>query len=341
MLIKLICIAGFAALPFVVGDQYVLHILIITGIFTIAAISLNLMLGYLGQASLGHMGFFGIGAYVSALCSLGFEMRFTSNLAWTVGPQPVWLSFVYAILVTGVLGWCIGKLSFRVRGAYFVIVTISFAEVAHIVAVNWISLTQGPMALTGIPPFSVSAMGWHYVFYSKLSNYYLVLCVAAVAFFVIRRLVLSRIGRAMTSLRDNETLALSVGVDVTKYLVLGAVVSAALAGAAGSLYAHYMRIVDPEVFLFIYTVTLLIMIITGGKGTLLGPVVGGMIFGLVPPLLREVTGPELQWILYGAFMILVVMFLPEGIVPAVSRVVGGWRITPSGSKIIDAGGERR
>ena len=113
----------------------------------------------------------------------------------------------------------------------------------------------------------------------------------------------------------------SVGIDVTRYLVLAAVVSAAMAGAAGALYAHYIRIVDPDVFLFIYTVTMVIMVITGGKGTLAGPIVGGLIFGLLPEALRASSiGPEVQWIVYGVLMIVIVFFLPEGIVPAVR----GW-----------------
>jgi branched-chain amino acid transport system permease protein len=124
----------------------------------------------------------------------------------------------------------------------------------------------------------------------------------------------------MIALRENEALATSVGVDVTRYLVLAAVVSAAIAGAAGGLYTHYIRIVDPDIFLFIYTVTMVIMVITGGKGTLTGPVVGGIIFGIAPEVFREMAGPELQWIMYGILMILIVMFLPEGIVPAINRL---------------------
>ena len=110
------------------------------------------------------------------------------------------------------------------------------------------------------------------------------LAVAVLCYVLIRRLVHSRAGRAMIALRENEPLATSVGVDVTRYLVLATMVSAAMAGAAGALYAHYVRIVDPDVFLFIYTVTMVIMVVTGGKGTLAGPVVGGLIFGLLPEI---------------------------------------------------------
>ena len=119
-------------------------------------------------------------------------------------------------------------------------------------------------------------------------------------------------------MRENEALASSVGVDVTRYLVLATVISAAMAGAAGGLYTHYIRIVDPDIFLFIYTVTMVIMVVTGGKGTTAGPVVGGLIFGILPEVLREFASPEVQWVLYGVFMIVIVFFLPQGIVPAVT-----------------------
>src|SRR5204863_2915952 len=137
---------------------------------------------------------------------------------------------------------------------------------------------------------------------------------AIIAYVIIKRLIDSRIGRAMIALKENEPVALSVGIDVTHYLVLAAVISAALAGAAGSLYAHYIRIIDPDIFLFIYTVTMVIMVITGGKGTLAGPVVGGLIFGILPVILREYLAPQMQWIIYGAFMIVIVFVLPQGIV---------------------------
>jgi branched-chain amino acid transport system permease protein len=314
-------VALLATLPLWLGNQYVLHVLIVTGIFIVAAISLNLLLGYTGQLSLGHVAFFGIGAYVSALVSLGFNVPVTAGFALALEPQPVWCAMLAAVAVAGAFGWFIGKLAFRVRGAYFVIVSISFAEVMRLVALNWVELTQGPMALNNIPPLTLwlPGLGEH-AFWKKPANYWLVLAVAILSYVLVRRLVRSRAGRAMIALRENEPLATSVGVDVTGYLVLTTVVSAAIAGAAGALYAHYVRIVDPDVFLFLYTVTMVIMVVTGGKGTLAGPIVGGLIFGLLPETLRAAAiRPEVQWIVYGVLMILVLYFLPTGIVPAVRQ----------------------
>lgn len=316
-------IALLVSVPLWLTDLYVLHVLTATGIFVIAAMSLNLLLGYTGQLSLGHVAFFGIGAYVTSLMSLGFEVHLAPSLLVTMAPKPVWLSMLSGTAIAGLCGWLIGRIAFKVRGAYFVIVTVSFAEVVRLVALNWVELTQGPMALNNIPPLTLWLPGAGDVrFSTKPLNYTLMLAVGVLAHILIRRLVSSRAGRAMVALRENEPLATSVGIDVTRTLVLATVVSAAIAGAAGTLYAHYIRIVDPDIFLFIYTVTMVIMVVTGGKGTLAGPIVGGIIFGLLPETLRAMqTPPEVQWMIYGILMIVVVYFLPEGIVPAIAK----WR----------------
>jgi branched-chain amino acid transport system permease protein len=316
----------FLTVPLWLLDQYFLHIAITTGIFIIAAMSLNLLLGYTGQLSLGHVAFFGIGAYASALTTLGFDIELPGGLHVVHEPWPAIAGFVIAIIIAGLCGYLIGKLSFKVRGAYFVIVTISFAEVTRLVALNWVELTQGPLALNNIPPYTLWLPGLgNYEFWSKTGYYYLVAIVGIVSYVIIQRLVNSRAGRAMAALKDNEPLATSVGIDVTRYLVLAAVISAAMAGAAGSLYAHYVKIIDPNIFLFIYTVTMVIMVITGGKGTLAGPIVGGVIFGFLPVFLRSFAAPAVQWMIYGALMIIIVFLLPQGIVPAIERYAAQWK----------------
>jgi branched-chain amino acid transport system permease protein len=319
-LLGFVFLAVMATLPLWMPDPYLLATLTSKGIFIIAAISLNLLLGYTGQLSLGHAAFFGIGAYTSALLSLGFDVDLGLGTL-VVDPKPVWVAFPSAIAVAGLFGYLIGKLAFRVRGAYFVIVTISFAQVMRMVALNWVDLTEGPMALNNIPPFAIWWPGSGVVaLTSKAQAYWLTLAVATLCYLLVARLVHSRIGRALVALRENEPLARSVGVAVTHYLVIATVVSAAIAGAAGGLYAHYVRIVDPDVFLFIYTVTMVIMVITGGKDTLAGPIVGGLIFGLLPEALRGTAPPEVQWIIYGVGIVLIVFFLPRGIVPAVAAL---------------------
>ena len=319
-IITILAVAALASVPLWLRDPYLLNALITTGIFVIGAMSLNLLLGFTGQLSLGHIAFFGIGAYVSALTSLGFDVGLPGGLRLVHTPWPPITGFVLAILVAGLCGYFVGLLSFRVRGAYFVIVTISFAEVVRLVALNWVELTQGPLALTNIPSIALPLPGiGELTLRTKFHNYYLVLIVALIAYLLIARLVHSHFGRAMRGLMENETLAVSVGIDVTKTLTIAAVISAAIAGAAGSLYAHYIRIIDPEVFAFINTVTMVIMVISGGKGSLAGPVVGGLIFGLLPVALRPVMAPEAQWIAYGGVLIAILFVLPRGIVPSLAQ----------------------
>jgi branched-chain amino acid transport system permease protein len=291
-----------ATVPLWLQNQYHLHVAIQAAIFAILAMSLNLLLGYTGQLSLGHAAFFGIGAYTSALLTLKLDWSF-------------WLALPSAAAAAGIAGWAIGRLALKLRGAYFVLVTISFAGVISLVSINWMELTNGPLGLPGVPPPELGP----WTLRTKLTYYYLVLAAAALAYLVCHRLVHSRIGRALVALRENEPLAESVGIDATRYLVLAAVISAALAGMAGSLYAHYTRFVSPEVFLFTYTVTMVIMVVAGGQGTLVGPVIGALLFTALPEALREAMAWQWQMLAYGVLLVALVFFLPRGIVPSIQR----------------------
>lgn len=297
-------LAGAATAPAWVWNPYQLHTLIMAGIFAVLAQSLNLLLGYTGQLSLGHAAFFGIGAYATALL--------TVKLDWSP-----WLGLVAAIALPAAGGWMIGRLALKLRGAYFVLLTISFAGVISLVSVNWMDLTNGPLGLPGVPPVEIAAPGLPVVsLRSKSAYYYLVLAAVVVCYLLCWALVRSRVGRAFVALRENETLAASVGIDGTHYLVLAALISAGMAGLGGGLYAHYTRFVSPEVFLFSYTVTMVIMVVAGGKGTLAGPIVGAVIFTVLPEALRAFTSWQWQMLLYGILLIAVLFFMPRGIVPA-------------------------
>lgn len=332
----------FASVPLWLSDPYLLNTLITTGIFIVAAMSFNLLLGYTGQMSLGHAAFFGIGAYVSALTSLGFDVGLPGGFRIVHEPWSAVAGFGLAIVVSALCGYLLGRLSFRVRGAYFVIVTISFAEVMRLIALNWVELTQGPLALTNIPYFVFDLPGLGSIaLRSKIQNFYVVLVVGALTYLLISRLVNSPFGRAMRALKENETLAVSAGINVTRTLTLAAVVSAGIAGAAGSLYAHYIRIIDPEVFMFLNTVTMVIMVVSGGKGSLAGPVVGGLIFGLLPVALRPVMAPEAQWITYGVVLILILFVLPRGIVPSIAERLRERRVKGAAIGFVERNAEER
>ncbi len=296
-----------ATAPFWVWNPYHLHTLIMAGIFAVLALSLNLLLGYTGQLSLGHAAFFGIGAYASGLL--------TVKLEWSP-----WLGLAASVVVPALAGWMIGRLALKIRGAYFVLLTISFAGVVSLVSINWMELTNGSLGLPGVPALTLALPGLPEIPLRTKSAYYYVVLVAVIACaLVCLALVRSRVGRALVALRENETLAASVGIDVTHYLVVATIVSAAMAGLGGGLYAHYVRFVSPEVFLFTYTVTMVIMVVAGGKGTLAGPIVGAVIFTVLPEVLRAATSWQWQMLLYGVLLVLVLFFLPEGIVPSLNR----------------------
>jgi branched-chain amino acid transport system permease protein len=290
--------------PLWVWNPYHLHTLIMAGIFAVLALSLNVLLGYTGQLSLGHAAFFGIGAYASGLL--------TVKLEWSP-----WIGLLVAVALPGLAGWGIGRLALKIRGAYFVLLTISFAGVVSLVSVNWMELTNGPLGLPGVPPLEIALPGLPALsLRTKTAYYYVVLAAVALCYLVCLGLVRSRVGRALVALRENEPLAESVGINVTHYLVLATVVSAAMAGLGGGLYAHYTRFVSPEVFLFTYTVTMVIMVVAGGKGTLTGPVVGAVLFTALPEVLRAATSWQWQMLLYGILLVVVLFFMPQGIVPS-------------------------
>jgi branched-chain amino acid transport system permease protein len=293
-----------ATAPVWVWNPYHLHTLIMAGIFAVLALSLNLLLGYTGQLSLGHAAFFGVGAYATGLL--------TVKLEWSP-----WIGLLAAIVLPGAAGYVIGRLALKLRGAYFVLLTISFAGCVSLVSVNWMELTNGPLGLPGVPPLEIALPGLPALsLRTKSAFYYVVVAAVALCYLVCLALIRSRVGRALVALRENETLAASVGIDGTHYLVLAAVVSAAMAGFGGGLYAHYTRFVSPEVFLFTYTVTMVIMVVAGGKGTLAGPVVGAVLFTVLPEALRAATSWQWQMLLYGVLLVAVLFFVPEGIVPA-------------------------
>lgn len=303
----LLALAMAASAPAWVWNPYHLHTLIMAGIFAVLALSLNLLLGYTGQLSLGHAAFFGIGAYATGLL--------TVKLEWSP-----WIGLVAAVVLPGAAGYVIGRLALKLRGAYFVLLTISFAGCVSLVSVNWMDLTNGPLGLPGVPPLEIALPGLPALsLRTKPAFYYVVLAAVALSYLVCRALIRSRVGRALVALRENETLAASVGIDGTHYLVLAAVVSAAMAGFGGGLYAHYTRFVSPEVFLFTYTVTMVIMVVAGGKGTLAGPIVGAVLFTVLPEALRAATSWQWQMLLYGVLLVGVLFFMPEGIVPAARR----------------------
>jgi branched-chain amino acid transport system permease protein len=304
-ILTVFCLLAAVLFPLFVRDLYFMHMAILIGIYAMSAIAVNLILGYSGQLSLGHCAFFGVGAYVSALAYLDLNV-------------PVWGGFLLALVAGGILGYIVAKLALKLRGAYFVIMTIGVAEVLKLVSLNWVDLTKGPMGLTEIAPPSLPFGPLAAVnFAGKVPYYYLILFFLLVFAALQYRLIRSPFGRAFISIRENEDLARSIGIDSYKYLVIIVVISAAISGFSGALYAHYVSFIDPGVFAFFFSVNLVMMVVGGGQGTFVGPIVGAILFTTIPEMLR-VFGDS-RMVVYSLVVIFFVIFLPKGLLYYLSR----------------------
>jgi branched-chain amino acid transport system permease protein len=285
--------------PLVIRDPYVMHLLVLSGIFVVLASSLNLVMGYSGLLSLGHHAFFGLGAYTSSLAALaGVPLLASLGLAGVAG---------------AVLARLVGSVILRLRSAYFVIATIAVAEVLRILSLNWIDVTNGPMGIANVPPLAIGIPGTaiRISLASPFRAYYLVATLAVVTIAVIAWVTRSSIGIGLVAMREAEHVARAVGIDTGRYALYSVIIGSSIAALAGALYAHYVQFVSPEVFLFLIMITIVVMVLAGGMGTLVGPVLGAAIFTLVPEFLR--AGDELRILLYGAIIVLLVRFAPEGL----------------------------
>lgn len=295
-----------AALPWIFTSFYSQQLLIVVALNAALAMGLNLVLGYSGQLALGHVAFYAIGAYTSAILVM--------DRGW-----PFWLAALGATLVAGVAGLVLSLFALRLRGHYLAIATIGFHVITYQVIVNWISVTRGPLGIPGVPlPPPITLPGLTIDFLDTRTYFYLAALFALGVYLLIRALVRSPVGDALLAVREDEVSAQSIGINPFRWKSLAFVVAAALAGTAGSLYAHYLGILAPESFLITESFTILAMVVVGGMGTLGGPVAGAVALTLAPQLLRGI-GPY-RLIFYGAALALVVLFFPGGLAGIARRL---------------------
>lgn len=299
--------AAAIAAPLATSNSYVHHLLTLWMLFALLALSLNVIIGYIGELSFGHAAFFGLGAYASTLISMQF------------GLSP-WLGLIMAGAVAGFAGLVIGYVSLRIVGPQFAILTLGFGSIIYTVTNYWVDVTRGPMGINNIPPLPApggalaEARGYYYVALAVLAGFA----------YACHALMKSRTGRAFLAARENPALAASIGVDVFRTKLLGFVVATAIAGVAGGLYAHYLRVITPELMGLQYVAALIIMVVVGGRGTIIGPIIGALIYVVLLEALRSV-GP-LRLVVFAALLTLSVIFLPNGLVSLARR-----RRRPSGA----------
>ena len=288
---------------FLFTNAYNRGLLVLIVIYAVGGLSLDYIMGEMGQFSFGHAAFWGFGAYVSA------------KLALDLGISP-WIGFMAAPLAAGLVGLLIGYIALRrTRGLELAIVTLGFGVLAWTVALRWRPVTGGPSGLRQVPPPSI--LGWE--IRSELSYYYFALLVLLVIVFLLSRLRQSRFGRAVRSIHENEDLAKSIGVSATKYYVLAFSFACALVGFSGALYAHHFRFVNPNLLGLQYMFIFLIVVLVGGTGTLWGPVLGSVIFVLVSEQLRALQ--EYRFVIFGLVLLFVVLFMPRGVFPELSNLI--------------------
>ena len=298
-------------LPQVVHDRYLMHILVMSGIFSILTLSWNLLAGYTGQLNLGHAAFYGIGAYASALLAMN----------WGLTP---WLGLFGGGLVAAFFGFLLGFPALRLSGPYLAITTIGFSEILRLVAMNWVDLTRGSLGLSGIPLLTpIKLAGMKLQFYYEKDYYYVVLLAVLLTLFCVRRLTRSSFGLTLQSLRDDETGAQSIGIRTSSYKLAVFTISAFFAGFAGGLFAHFSRLVSPDTLALHNTFDILTMAMVGGLGTLFGPILGAVSITFLSEALRYVEDFihfDIRLIIYGLLLILTILFMREGLVGVIRDI---------------------
>jgi branched-chain amino acid transport system permease protein len=274
-------------------SAYLLHLAVLAGIYIILTVSLNLIIGYAGQVSLGHAAFYGMGAYASALAALYWHFPFAA-------------AAVFAMLVAGLCGLGLGLPTLRLKEDYLAVVTLGFGVILDLVFLN-LQITGGPDGLAGIPSPGFFGLSF------RPAHLYLIIIVVAVAVVLLAtlRLVDSYHGRALRAIRDHETTAQVMGINTPAYKVMIFTLAAALAGLAGSLYAHYITFINPESFGLHTSILILTMVVLGGMGSIWGSVAGAVIMTALPELLREVQ--SYQDLVYGALLVGLLILRPQGL----------------------------
>lgn len=317
---------GLALLPLVVTSNFLLNFLILTLLFALLGQAWNILGGFAGQFSFGHAVFFGSGAYA------------TATLQIHLGVNP-WVAMVLALAVGGLVGAMIGALSFRfrLRGSYFALITLAFAEVFRIIA-HTADFTGGGSGI--LIPLDLRPANLQ--FEGKAGFYYLVLALTAGSLVITRALQDSRLGAWMLAIRENEDSARALGIDSFRVKLVAITLSGAMAAAAGVFYAQYFLYLDPGIAYGVgYSVEALLVPIIGGMGTVFGPLIGSFVLHGVDEATRGLTGdaPGLNLALYGALLIVMLRFLPAGLMGLAAQVkgIGHQRRTRQAHRLKEAG----
>ena len=291
-------------LPAVMPNQYYMHIVNTILITSMVAIGLNILTGYCGQISIGHAAFYGIGAYISAYLTtrMGFSY---------------WIAIPVSGIMTAVIGYCIGAATLKLEGSYLAIASIGVGEITRLIFINWTEVTGGAEGFKKIP----SPEFFGVVLKTDYQYYWLVLPIFIVIYIAYKALMESETGRAFLAVKQEETAAGFMGINTSRMKVRAFTISTLLAGIAGSLTAGMNNYLAPNTYNSTQSVSYLMMVLAGGMGTITGPLVGVTILTLAKEMFRAFN--EYQMIIYGVLLVVVIIFMPRGIVGSLSHMLNG------------------
>jgi len=297
----LILAVAIALIPLAISNIYYLGILVFVGIYTIITIGLSLLMGYAGQISLGHAAFFGLGAYASGILTVHLDI------------PPVWAALLAAAF-TGLVAFLIGIPTLRLKGHYLAMATLGFGQIVYIVFNSWIDMTGGPSGFGNIPRLSLFGV----VFNTDIKFFYLVWGLVVLGLFFSFNLIHSRPGRALRTMHTSEVAAGTLGINTAWYKIKIFVISAVYASIAGSLYAYFVTFLSPGTFGISFSILLVTMVVFGGRFSLWGALLGTVVLTILPESLRVIKDYDV--LVYGVVLLLVMIFLPRGLVGVIERI---------------------
>jgi branched-chain amino acid transport system permease protein len=312
----LFVVAGLAAVIAVlplVSSSYVLSLLVLAGIYALLTIGLDLFMGQTGQVSFGHNAFAALGGYASAILTTAHGWPPLAALA---------VSIVLAVLAA----FLVGLRTLQLRGHYLAMATLALGLIAYTLTVQLTSLTNGFAGLAGVPPLGIGP----FELGSDLQYYYAAWILVGLGLWSSLRIRDSRVGRALGAIAGNEEAAAALGINAARLKLASFAISAAYAAVAGSLMAHYVGFLSPEVFGMDLVTLLFAMLFVGGVGTIFGPVIGALLIALLPALLGNLA--EYRQLAYGVILLAVIMFAPRGAFPLLVDVGAVFRRRQAGSR---------
>ena len=295
-------IAIIALLPLFMEGQYFFLIFSLIGIYIIATSGLDILFGYSGQISLGQAGFYGIGAYGSAMLSRYF------------GWDP-WLTMIIASSAASLVGFLFALPTTRLKFMFLSLVTTAFGELIYQVVVNfWPDVTGGTTGFHNIPKINLLGVPVQ----SRMEFFFIVIVLVIIFLFIKQRIVHSRAGRAFVAIRENDIAAGAMGINVVKNKAIAFAIGAFYSAFAGGLYAHMVGYISPESFTRPLSLMFLTIVLFGGRGSFIGPIIGAIILSVIKEAVQSFG--QYQQLIYGAFIIITVLFMPRGIAGAFDRI---------------------